>query len=203
MPRIAGQIDESKTEAILNAASALFHEKGATASMDEIARRAGVSKQTLYNRFASKTDIGRALSRRRSEDVTAPLRAGGEPEAVLTALAASLIGRVCTPEKGANLRGVALMSPEAPELARAVYEAGPGEALHRIADWLADQDAAGRLRVPDPLLAAEMFTGMALGHAHLRSVLGLPHPEAHRTEARAAEAAKRFIRAFAPAPEQG
>ena len=51
MPRIAGQIDETKTEAILEAALALFTEKGALASMDAIARRAGVSRQTLYNRF--------------------------------------------------------------------------------------------------------------------------------------------------------
>ena len=52
MPRIAGQVDEAKTEAILEAASALLAEKGMATSMDAIARRAGVSKQTLCDRFA-------------------------------------------------------------------------------------------------------------------------------------------------------
>ena len=77
MPRVAGQIDERKSEAILEAAMALFAEKGGAASMEQIARRAGVSKQTLYNRYASKVEIGRAMAERRSEAITAPLRSGG------------------------------------------------------------------------------------------------------------------------------
>ena len=74
MPRAPGQVDEHKSEAILQAASDLFVEKGAGASMTEIARRAGVSKQTLYNRFPTKLDIARALAARRSDAVTASER---------------------------------------------------------------------------------------------------------------------------------
>src|SRR5690606_31223753 len=198
MPRARGQIDEQKSQAILQAAASLFVEKGAKASMSEIARRAGVSKQTLYNRFATKTEIGRALAAQRSDAVTAPLTSGAEPEAVLAAIAETLISKICTGGKGASLRGVALVSPEAPELARAIYDAGPGESVRRIAAWLKVQDEARRLSVPDPLAAAEMFTGMALGHGHLRSVLGLPHPEIADLPARARDVARRFVRAFAP-----
>lgn len=198
MPRIPGQIDARKSEAILQAASDLFVEKGALTSMSEIARRAGVSKQTLYNRFPTKTDIGRALAAQRSDAVTAPLKSGAAPEAVLTAIAETLINKICHEGKGASLRGVALMSPEAPDLARAIYDAGPGESVRRIAAWLAEQDRLGLLSVPDPAGAAEMFAGMVLGHGHLRSVLGLPHPDAADAPARARETARRFIRAFAP-----
>lgn len=197
MPRAPGQVDAAKTEAILEAAALLFSERGLNASMNELARRAGVSKQTLYNRYPSKAEVARALAARRSDAITAPLRAGGDVETVLTAMAASLIRRVCSVDKGASLRGVALMSPEAPDLARAIYDAGPGESLRRIAAWLADQDGAGRLAVPDPRHAAEMFSGMVLGHGHLRSLLAVPHPDAD-IEARARETARRFIRAFAP-----
>ena len=198
MPRAPGQIDELKSAAILQAASDLFVEKGAGASMTEIARRAGVSKQTLYNRFPTKTDIGRALAAQRSDAVTAPLRSGAAPEEVLTAIAETLIRKICREDKGASLRGVALMSPEAPELARAIYEAGPGESVRRIAAWLSEQDRLGLLSVPDPAAAAEMFSGMVLGHGHLRSVLGLPHPADDDASARARETARRFIRAYAP-----
>jgi hypothetical protein len=90
------------------------------------------------------------------------------------------------------------MSPEAPELARAIYDAGPGESVRRIGAWLAEQDRLGLLCVPDPAAAAEMFSGMVLGHGHLRSVLGLPHPHHDEAPARALETARRFIRAFAP-----
>lgn len=197
MARARGQVDAAKTEAILDAALSLFQEKGAAASMEAIARRAGVSRQTLYNRFPSRVEIGRALAARRSDAVSAPLRSGGDPEAVLTAMASALLDKICTPEAGGSMRGVALMSPEIPDLAAAIYESGPGEGLRRLADWLAEQDRAGRLAVPDPRAAAEMFTGMVLGHGHLRSVLGLPHPPFDR-QARAREAARRFLRAFAP-----
>jgi hypothetical protein len=37
---------------------------------------------------------------------------------------------------------------------------------------------------------------MVLGHGHLRGVLGVPHPPFDR-DARAAETARRFLRAFA------
>jgi AcrR family transcriptional regulator len=198
MPRAPGQVDELKSAAILQAASDLFVEKGAGASMTEIARRAGVSKQTLYNRFPTKIDIARALAAQRSDAVTAPLKSGAAPEAVLAAIAETLITKICREGKGASLRGVALMSPEAPELARAIYDAGPGESVRRIAAWLAEQDRLGLLCVPDPAAAAEMFSGMVLGHGHLRSVLGLPHPHQDEAPARARETARRFMRAFAP-----
>jgi TetR/AcrR family transcriptional repressor of mexJK operon len=196
MPRVAGQIDETKTEAILEAASALFGEKGALASMEQIARRAGVSRQTLYNRFPNKLEIGRALAARRSDAISAPLRTGGDPQTVLIAMAAGLLDKLCRTEAGASLRGVALMSPELPELADAVYQAGPAEGLRRLSAWLAEQDRLGLLAVPDPDAAAEMFSGMVLGHGHLRGVLGVAHPAFDR-DARAAEAARRFLRAFA------
>jgi AcrR family transcriptional regulator len=197
MPRAPGQVDEHKSQAILTAASELFVEKGAGASMAEIARRAGVSKQTLYNRYPSKAHIGRALAARRSDAITAPLRAEGAPEEVLAAVAEALIVKVRENQRGASLRGVALMSPEAPELAAAIYDAGPGESLRRLAAWMAEQDRQGVLAVPDAQQAAEMFAGMTLGHGHLRAILGVPHPPLADVPARARDVARRFFRAFA------
>jgi len=197
MPRVTGQIDEKKSEAILEAAMALFAEKGGAASMEQIARRAGVSKQTLYNRYASKVEIGRAMAERRSEAITAPLRSGGEPVEVLTALAQAMLDKLCTVEGRSAMRGVALISPQAPDLAQAVYHAGPGESLRRLSLWLAEQDAKGLMCVPDPSAAAEMFTGMTMGHGYLRGILGVDEPEIDQSR-RARETAERFIRAFAP-----
>lgn len=197
MPRVAGQIDERKSEAILDAAQELFAERGGMASMDEIARRAGVSKQTLYNRYASKVEIGRALAERRSDAITAPLRSGGDVQTVLTALATAILAKLCAVDGRSSMRGVALMSPHAPDLAEAVYHAGPGESLNRLANWLADRDREGLLRVPDPPAAAEIFCGMVVGYGHLRGMLGVEEP-AFDPAARAAETVRRFMRAFAP-----
>ena len=83
MARRRGQVDEKKSEAILEAAAALFAEKGLSASMEEIARLAGVSKQTVYNRFASKLEIARAMANQKAEAIVAPLRSSGSPLVVL------------------------------------------------------------------------------------------------------------------------
>jgi len=196
MPRAIGQIDESKTEAILDAAAELTAMNGGKVSMEAIAKRAGVSKQTLYNRFPSRLEIARALAARRSDMLTQPLRSGGDPQSVLTAFANGLLEKIIRENVAVAFRSVALMSAETPELADAVYSAGPAEGLRRLSAWLADQHQAGVLNVPDPDAAAEMFAGMTLGHSHLRAILGVDHPN-FDIAARARETAERFLRAFA------
>ena len=196
MPRALGQVEEAKTQAILDAAAELTAALGAKVSMEAIARRAGFSKQTLYNRFPSRLEIARALATRRSDLLTQPLQSGGDAEAVLTAYATGLLEKIVRENAAGALRSVALMSGEIPALAQAVYQAGPATGLGRLADWLATQTKAGHLNTPDPLPAAEMFAGMTLGHAHLRAILGVAQPEIDPA-ARARVTARRFPKAFA------
>ena len=82
------------------------------------------------------------------------------------------------------------------EIARAIYDAGPAEGLRRLSAWLAEQHRAGRLDVPDPDQAAETFTGMVLGHAHLRTMLDVPQHKPEVRSERAREAAARFVKAY-------
>lgn len=198
MARRRGQVDEKKSEAILDAAATLFAEKGLAVSMEEIARVAGVSKQTVYNRFASKIEIARAMANQRSDAIAAPLKSAAPPVEVLEALALLLLERICHPDKAGSMRGVALLSAEAPELAQAVYEAGPLRSLNLLSAWLADQTRAGRLNTPDPDEAAEMFSGLVLGHGHLRAMLNVPQIDEARRDRRAREAARVFVTAYAP-----
>ena len=52
---------EAKAEAILHAASELFLSQGFQGtSMDAVAKRAGVSKQTVYSHFANKEELFKA-----------------------------------------------------------------------------------------------------------------------------------------------
>ncbi len=197
MPRAVGQIDETKTEAILQAATELLAEKGATVSMDQIARRAGVSRQTLYNRFPSKLEISRAVMARRADVITAPLREGKGTRETLERFAYSLISTVHSLDARQSLRAVALVTPELPELGLAVYDAGPLAGLQQLALWLKDQSSQGHLAITNPDLAAEVFVGMAQGHGHLRTLLGVSHPPIDM-EAKAAEVAGRFVKAYAP-----
>ena len=96
------------------------------------------------------------------------------------------------------MRGVVLMSAEAPDIALAVYEGGPLRSLKLLSAWLAEQTRAGRLDVPEPEDAAEMFNGMVLGHAHLRAMLNVPQLDAARRARRARNAVRLFMAAYGP-----
>lgn len=201
MPRIAGQIDTAKTEAILDAAAQVFGERGIASSMEEIARRACVSKQTIYNHFGSKTELVRAIVERRVQEITAPLlvpEAEEHPEEALAAFGRFMIAVVMRRGGTSMLRMTVESAVDQPDVARAFYEAGPMTSRRRLAEFLEMETAAGRMAVDDPALAAEFFAGMVIGSQQIGQLLGqareLSDAEIDRI---AAEAARRFMRAYA------
>lgn len=202
MPRIAGQIDVSKNEAILDAAIEVFAERGVTASMEDIARRACVSKQTIYNHYGSKADLVRAVMDRRVHEITASLDAPNSverPGAALAEFARVLLQAVMRPQGPAFLRMAMLGVSEMPEVAAAIYEAGARASRQRLAAFLQLETDAGRLACPDPMQAAEFFAGMVLGSLQMATLLGVdPHLDEARIDHIATEAAARFMRAYAP-----
>ena len=56
---------------VLEAAAEVFAERGPDASIDEIARRAGVGHGTVFRRFPSKEALLQAVVLRRVEELTA------------------------------------------------------------------------------------------------------------------------------------
>lgn len=200
MPRAAGQIDETKTEAILEAASEVLSERGLSAPMEAIAKRAGVSKQTVYNRYGSKAEVVRALVERRVDSITAPFRvpdAMEHPEEALAAYARALLEVITrTPSL---LRVTVQSAAEMPDVARVVFETGPMRSRREVARFLEAETRAGRIAVDDPMQAAELFAGMVAGQRQTASLLGLSKPlAAPEIDRIAREAAYRFLRAYAP-----
>ena len=203
MPRAPGQIDRVKTQAILDAAGQVFGERGLAASMEEIARRAKVSKQTIYNHYGSKPELIRAIVDRRVREITAPLMApaaaAGRPEETLATFARFMLDAVMQPRGGAMLRMTVESAAEQPDLARAFFEAGPATSRRRLADFLAMETQAGRLSVDDPVLAAEFFASMVIGAHQLAHLLGVgKYYDEGQIDRVAREATRRFLRAYAP-----
>jgi TetR/AcrR family transcriptional regulator, mexJK operon transcriptional repressor len=202
MPRAPGQIDAEKTEAILDAAAEVLGERGLAAPMEEVARRAGVSKQTIYNRYGSKAELVRALVERRMSLIVAPLgapEAADNPQLALARFGRALLEHLITPNRFNLMRAYIQGAVEMPEVGRAVYEAGHEASRLRLAGFLAQESAAGRLHVGDPRQAADFFAGMVLGGYQAAALLGVDRSlsEAQAT-ALAQEAAARFVRAYAP-----
>ena len=202
MPRALGQIDARKSEAIITAAFAVLAERGLSAPLEEVARRANVSKQTVYNHYGSKGQLLQALVERRRDEITAALRdpsALEDPKATLTSYAAVMIRSILTEPYGEIMRIAIAGSLDAPELADIIYETAFMGARQTLANYLAALDANGALGVPDPLVAAEMFAGIAVGGLQLRMLIGRAIEDDLATEtARAQMCAEVFLKAFAP-----
>lgn len=200
MPRAVGQIDLAKTEAILDAAAEVFGERGLAASMEEIARRARVSKQTIYNHYGSKPELIRAIVDRRVAEITAPLllpEAADHPEEALAAFGRSMLTAVMMPRGTSMLRMTVESAAEQPDLARAFFEAGPATSRRRLADFLRMEAENGRLIVDDPELAAEFFASMVIGAHQMAQLLGVVRAlDAAQIDRVAREAAFRFMRAY-------
>ena len=202
MPRAAGQIDRAKNEAILDAASDVIFERGLGAPLDEVARRAGVSKQTIYNHYGSKGDLVRALIERRSKTISAPLAMPGAeamPVETLAAYAEVLLKTVMIDRGVALMRLMIANAGQDTERVRAALPGGFRGARSRLTDFLRREAVSGRLAVDDPVQAADFFVGMVIGNHQLEALLGLPPQLSGESAPRIArEAAERFVRAYAP-----
>jgi TetR/AcrR family transcriptional regulator, mexJK operon transcriptional repressor len=174
----AGIAAPSKRDMILCAGAKTFMEQGfEAASMDEVARRAGVSKATIYSNFDSKHALFGAIVNTRCQAMIPTIQAetlGDQPPAD----ALRLIGRqfldLLLSEGPLSLYRVVLAeAPRFPALGRNFYESGPNLVAQALADYLARQHVLGSLDVPSPRVSAEQFIGMVLGQTHVRMLLAI------------------------------
>ncbi|MDP3660913.1 TetR/AcrR family transcriptional regulator [Phenylobacterium sp.] len=202
MPRVAGQVDLAKRQAILKAASEVFAARGLHAPMEEIARQARVSKQTIYNHYGSKAELLRALIEMRVETMTAPLDMPGaaeNPEVALAILGRQVLHGVLNQGANSLLRLAVQGTPDVSDLARAIYEAGLKASRARLAQFLTREGAAGRLAIDDAALAAEFFFGMVVGSHQTRFLLDVREAVSDAEVERITQAAAaRFMRAYTP-----
>jgi len=162
--------DSAKRRQIVDGARAVFLTKGFdAASMNDIARAAGVSKGTLYVYFEDKEQLFEAIVLEECEGQAEAIfhldPADHDVEAVLTRLGIAYVKFLCRPEKAAAIRTVIAIADRMPELGRRFYEAGPATGIARLADYIAAQVAAGVLAVEDCQVAAAQF--MEASHAAL------------------------------------
>jgi AcrR family transcriptional regulator len=160
--RAAERLDGAKCRQIMEGARAVFLAQGFDgASMGEIARRAGVSKGTLYVYFDSKEALFEAIFEDecglQAEQVFALDSSDHDVEAVLTRLGRAYVRFLCRPGGLSPLRTVISISERMPAIGKRFYEAGPGTGVARLRRYLEGQVAAGCLVIDDIELAAAQF----------------------------------------------
>jgi len=151
-------------EAIVAAAERLFLERGFGAvSMDELAEAAGVARRTLYNQFASKEEIFRAMLLRVSgqvEHVFPPgIETQGEVEDVLRLIARMILDLHKQRQYLGFLRMVVADSRQFPWIAEE-FAAVVEPQIERLVRYFAHLTAMGILDCRDPVLAAHQFRGI-------------------------------------------
>jgi len=154
--------DGTKRRQIMTGAREVFLSQGFdAASMGEIARKAGVSKGTLYVYFDSKEQLFEAIALEeclsQAEQVFSLDPADHDAEAVLTRLGCAYIRFLCRPMAMPPLRTVISISERMPEIGRRFYEAGPAKGVATLARYLEQQVAAGVLAIDDCEIAAAQF----------------------------------------------
>lgn len=161
-PEAAQPEDSAKRRQILDGAREVFLSQGFdAASMGEIARKAGVSKGTLYTYFDSKEQLFEAIAHEvcgaQAETVFSLDPEDHDVEAVLTRLGRGFVGFLCRPGAMSPLRTVIAISDRMPEIGKEFYETGPADGVRKLCSYLESQVGAGILTIEDCEVAAAQF----------------------------------------------
>jgi TetR/AcrR family transcriptional regulator, mexJK operon transcriptional repressor len=168
----------ARAENLLDVATEVFLDKGFKgASMSEIARRAGASKQTLYTRYPSKAALFAALVERKAShlfEAIGPLGEGRNLRETLVHCGSELLELIVSEDARGVHRVVIAECMEFPELGELFWERGPGKTRAMLANYLRAQQKLGNIQCGDPEQAVEVFLGLLVSGASLRAWLGLP-----------------------------
>jgi TetR/AcrR family transcriptional regulator, mexJK operon transcriptional repressor len=154
----------------MQAATAVFVAKGYDGtSMDEIAAKASVSKQTIYKHFSDKdhlfAEIVLATTQRVDHVVGLVAQSLDDTKDVaqdLERLARAFLDALMNEELLQVRRLVIANAERMPSLGRDWYDQGFGRVLAMLAACFKKLTDRKLLRIEDPLLAANHFSGMLL-----------------------------------------
>lgn len=191
-----------KYDQVIAGGRAVFLREGYEgASVDEIARDAGVSKATLYSYFQDKQALFLAVleaecigQKRASVEVASQY---SDIESALHSMASSLIWFNLSDEGLAIFRICVAEAQRFPNLGAVFYETGPKNGLEQIALFMGSPMAKAALNISDPLRAADTFMQLCRSDLMLQRLMGVATvPDAATVKAQADEAVKTFLARF-------
>lgn len=189
--------DEDRRRNLLDSAERVFMTAGYhAATMDDVARGAGMSKRTIYQVFTSKAELFEALLNDRFCPLMLPFEADGRPLAdQLAALLRQMAGLCLSSQKLAMTRLMIAEAPLSRDMADALERMGLGRGHNVLDQWLATQVAAGLLKGEVVWEARNALFFMAFGEAMLHTLLRIAEvPDAAEIDRRIAYAVRVFLR---------
>lgn len=167
-----------KYEQVLEGARIIFMADGFEgASVDAIAKAAGVSKATLYSYFADKrllfTEVACSECRRQADHAVANIDQTAPAEFVLRKAAAHIVNFILSDFARSIYRVCVGEADRFPELAREFYSSGPKMAQEVLAPYLDFAVERGELAIEDTTLAAFQFSSLCKAEIFDQSLFGV------------------------------
>lgn len=152
-----------KFDQVLDGAREVFMKHGFEgASVDDIAKTAGVSKATLYSYFPDKrllfAEVAKCECMRQADSAMELLGENLAPRIVLKEAGQRIIDFSLTDFGQSMYRMCVAESSRFPELGERFYTSGPKLVQERLSDYLTEAMAEGLLQIPNIPLAADQFT---------------------------------------------
>ena len=172
-PRKGRKIDQ-----VLEGARQVFLTDGFEgASVDDIARAAGVSKATLYSYFSDKRllfmEVARRECGRQADEALNLLDRSAPPEEVLVFAAHRMLGFILSDFGQRVFRICVAEADRFPELGCEFYASGPALVRERIKEYFRDAVSRGELAIDDFDLAADQFAELCKADLFPRLVFGI------------------------------
>ena len=167
-----------KYEDVLGGAREIFLRDGFEgASVDDIARAAGVSKATLYSYFSDKRELFREVTRveceRMAETTLARIDFNAPPREVFTTAAHSLTRFLLSNFSLQMFRTFFAEAARFPEFGQAFYQNGPEMGRARMVVYLKLAIERGQLHDVDPDMIAEQFSELCRARLWSRAIFGV------------------------------
>jgi AcrR family transcriptional regulator len=170
------------------------------ASMNEIARSAGVSKGTLYVYFADKNRLFEAIVWEESlahGQVVFDLDPARDAATTLREFGKAYVELLCRPGGGSAIRTVMAIAERMPDVGRRYYENVLEKTINRLADYLQAHVAPDDLAIGDCQLAASQFMEVCKASLFLPFVFqAAPAPSAERIDQVVESATQMFLAAY-------
>ncbi len=169
----------ARPQQILEAAFQVFGARGLhQATLDDVARAAGITKGTIYLYFPSKADLFIAMLKARVNHIMPAVEASADGGAAPTArqqlssLGCRLYQFFRSRAYLTMYRTVVSEAARFPEAAALLYREGILPANRRLAEVIRRGVATGEFRRVDPMIAARAFVGMFQVFAVSQGLLG-------------------------------
>lgn len=199
----AQETEPAKRTQILAGALRVFRGRGYDgASMETIAREAGVSKGTLYVYFSNKEELFKALILSERHD-QAESTLSGDPTSADLAEDLGNIGRayvrkMTQPEKLSTLRMVIGAAETFPEFGELLYDEGPKKGTALLAKRLEHFMSEGQIKEDcDVEMAAGQFFSLCVASCFRRAIFNVaPPPDGKEIDRHVKSAVDVFMAAY-------